>query len=532
MQMCPLQGDYDIKERRCMKRCRNGEIGDVREYKHNIKWTENNCPAGYSGSRTWKCNGISGEREEQPDEARCALTMQTIGGGIALLVCILWIWVLRNLPRNYRLPAVGRNALVMTISTYQKAFYKQGEDRVPFSDLPGVLIDTYQVCHALQSAGYSTAVHAGIRSARCVEGDDEAESDAFLPLFTRWCKTVPPGSDVILYIAAHGIKYEGSKWIVLGESNITDSGSLSQQCVEVNRLRMILATVDVRVTVWIIDCCATNLDLEDATYEDGELPPRSQTTRTIKGCVDVTNLNASRAALNVFIFNGAADSTSAMEDPISGGAFTNAFIKHMFCEDQTLEVLSQKVRSELTQGELQSLIPGLRVKATESFLSINAVPRTIKVGTYGDIISIDSSDNTTQVLFSGHDETQWVSARDCKKLKPDQEVQIAPSMNYLSHEYSGWSFSPSPPICCGLMPRHIENFLIMVIHKRSCCGDSSEDHFFDASSALKTDDVYTPYEGDKPETTARGSGAQMVKYTSGSKENDTSQDATKQFMVL
>lgn len=190
--------------------------------------------------------------------------------------------------------------------------------------------------------------------------------------------------------------------------------------------------------------------------------------------VDVKDMNSSRAALDVFTFYGAADATYANETS-KGGRFTNAFIQNMVNPDQTLDELSQLIRSELTMGSSDvGMVEGARVEVTQEFSSINSTPQRIYVGTRGKIRSLDETDNSIEVEFSGYAQTQWVAQKDASSMQPDEEVQISPSENFLRYEYSGWTFFASSPPCCGLMPTFVENALVRLVRQRTCSKIRSE----------------------------------------------------------
>lgn len=194
--------------------------------------------------------------------------------------------------------------------------------------------------------------------------------------------------------------------------------------------------------------------------------------RAEHGPVNVARLNSSRAALNVFIFRGAADATVAQENSRSGGFFTSAFIRHMFRENATLEELSSAIRSDLTKAgrmaERKSLDHGSELRIT---CSLTCGCEIINIGSVGTILSQDHDDNSFEISFRGYITTQWVSISDVPKLRDRnklraEEVQISPTENYLSGEYSRWSFSQSSTMCCSMMPQCLENGLVRCSHGR------------------------------------------------------------------
>lgn len=108
------------------------------------------------------------------------------------------------------------------------------------------------------------------------------------------------------------------------------------------------------------------------------------------------------------------------------------------------------------------------MEITEDIMSINTKPQKITAGSRGTILSRDDYDNSTNVIFDGYDETQWIHARDIEKMRPDDEVQVSPSENLLSNQYKGWAFFENQPLCCGLMPKSMENCLIRLFYQHSC----------------------------------------------------------------
>lgn len=101
-------------------------------------------------------------------------------------------------------------------------------------------------------------------------------------------------------------------------------------------------------------------------------------------------------------------------------------------------------------------------------MSINSPGEQIHAGTHGTIRTHDQSDGSMEVEFSGHTTTQWVRESDLVKLQPDDEVQVSPTENFLGDEYSGWTFVEGRALCCGVMPRLIENMLIRCIFQHRC----------------------------------------------------------------
>lgn len=47
-------------------------------------------------------------------------------------------------------------------------------------------------------------------------------------------------------------------------------------------------------------------------------------------------------------------------------------------------------------------------------------------------------------------------------------LQISPTENYLQHEYRGWCFVESAPMCCGYFPRYMEDYLREMTELKCC----------------------------------------------------------------
>lgn len=372
-------------------------------------------------------------------------------GGIFLLFIVTYL--IRYTPAHPRLDKVDRKAIVIANSRYTH-----------YHDLQGVAVDATHMTGALEAAGYLVWVHFDIQKARTkASGLREGEMASFMSLFEAWCSKVDPNTDVVIYLAGHGIKFQDRQWMVMGDTRIRSPDNVYWGCIEINRLRLMIQCRAPRVTILIIDTCAERITFSNDA-DSGSLS-KSRTVR----CVELKSLNASRAALDVFTFYGAADATYAKESSDTGGDFTNAFVKHMGNKDQSLDILSQLIRSELTQGSSgTTLKPGIRIEVKRDIMSINETPEKIKTGTRWVIRSVDTEDNSMEVVFDDYIETQWIDAKDIQHITPDEEVQISPTENFLSHDYRGWTFFESSPLCCGMMPRYMENFFVRLIHQHTC----------------------------------------------------------------
>merc|ERR1711964_204046 len=51
-------------------------------------------------------------------------------------------------------------------------------------------------------------------------------------------------------------------------------------------------------------------------------------------------------------------------------------------------------------------------------------------------------------------------------------VQVSPTENYLRHEYRGWCFHESEPMCCGYMSSKWEDFLRKLLKTECCTSDN------------------------------------------------------------
>lgn len=146
-----------------------------------------------------------------------------------------------------------------------------------------------------------------------------------------------------MYYAGHAVNFEGSQWIVPASASLRERVpvSFALQCVQLNWIRFRLAEQPPRVTIYIFDCCDVVVKIDDSIVRHADW--RGKIKNHIVG---MKKLNSSQAALNVFIFRGAAHQTEAMESS-GGGHFTKSFIKYMQVEGRTLDELSQLIRSDL-----------------------------------------------------------------------------------------------------------------------------------------------------------------------------------------
>lgn len=118
-------------------------------------------------------------------------------------------------------------------------------------------------------------------------------------------------------------------------------------------------------------------------------------------------------ALDIFVFNAAAEATAAMEGE-EGGVFTASFVKNMTVPDITLEELSQRIRTEMT-GE----------------------------------------DEDEASSFANDSESNRI-------------VQVSPAESTLRNEYLRWCFYEGSTMCCGAMPVRVESCLSGCVYGCYC----------------------------------------------------------------
>lgn len=306
-----------------------------------------------------------------------------------------------NLPPWPRLPKVARQAFVLGIGKYHK-----------YPDLPGAMTDLTRMYMALMEASFKVAMFSNVDYGKALKKQNR--SGNIMQLFDLWCKMidVEEAVDATVYYAGHGMRFQGEKWLIPAKADLKSEQSVLLQCVQLNYLRVALAERDIRVTVFILDCCDIAVGSLQFVSKKvwrstaSVLPPESK-------LVDLKDHHQSSMALNTYIFHGAASSTKAKEvqstegaETQAAGAFTTAFITNMAEENRTLDELSEMIRSEMT-------------------------------GIHG----IDDADP---------DEQSSMRRRS---------VQISPTENFLQHEFRGWCFYESEPMCMGTVTSDVENCL-------------------------------------------------------------------------
>lgn len=342
-------------------------------------------------------------------------------GGVSLLLIL--IYYLTSLPALPRIDVAPRKAFVVGIEKYTGTYKK-----IPLRRLPGASFDADRMRDALTEANFKVTLHLDVKKAKAIGNKEEKDRGKFVPnpgnimeLFDNWCiNWVNGGDDIFIYFACHGLKYEGSQWIVASQASLEIPLAVAMQCVENNWIRIRVAVEKPRVSIFAFDQCDVPVQFTDGKTSSG-IHWRDVVK---KHMVDISQLNSSRAALNVVIFRGAADMTQAKEDIETGGDFTSAFLKYMHKPNRTLAELSTLIRSELGR---------------------KAAP----VKTSREMI-------------------EDIGART------DEDVQVSPTENYLEFEYHGWTFFESPTSCCGFVPRETENHVIRCVLKTKTCYSNDE----------------------------------------------------------
>lgn len=478
--------DHDRSDATLIGMIRNNTNDVCRAYRncsfarhHDSIWTTS-CP-GQDITRHWKCEDGKETQTGGPRgrnctkiqvEQRFVIKPKTIEDYLldeyiisTLLVILVTFWCVWRLPDYPRLTFVPRHAFIVGIANFTGHFLED-----PIDLLPGATADASRMDEALGAAYFQCVAYYDVEKAKSIGNPSTKffieNPGNLMSLFDNWAGSLQHACDVFIYIASHGIKFEGkSLWIVPATAEIKLPISVGMQCVEVNWLRIRMAAAMPRVTIFVLDCCNTHVSFD---YSPDPSDRARRMSEVSKHMVDITKLNSSHAALNVVIFYGAADGTVAMESG-GGGDFTTAFITHMKQKDRPLELISQLIRSDLTQGcetiASETIGAGSRVVVTNTFVSINEEERIIRPGVYGEVLILDESDNTIEVRFDGFDDTQWVDSADIGRLKIDEAVQVSPSENYLSHETRGWCFYES----ARLVPASVENCLVRLLREGKCC---------------------------------------------------------------
>lgn len=407
------------------------------------------------------------------------------GAGICFTL-LLVVYCVHSIPKLPRVPRVRRKALCIGNGSYPNLD----------TSLVGACEDARRMKTALQNAGFDVMLCIDVEQAREIVNNFQK---SIVHEYHAWCKGINKNEDVVFYFAGHGLRFLDSQWIVAGLADLSSPGDIIHQCVELNYLRMFLARRAPRMTVFVIDCCDTQLAAQLGFNFDGN----AKILDTLKeSMVKVEDLNSTLAALDVYIFHGAAEATHAMESS-SGGDFTTSFLKHMAERSLTLDGLSQKIRSDMkTAEELRrneaancsnepasrpDLRVGYSVEVIEEFLSDNSGLEeqvTLTIGMCGKVVQIDQ-EGDAYVVFDDHGRglrrdrvlhnTQslhayrqratefWIYKEKFRNLQRIDGVQIAPAEDYLTHEYRGWCFYDSV-MFCGLMPIYVEDVLRCIFY--------------------------------------------------------------------
>lgn len=200
---------------------------------------------------------------------------------------------------------------------------------------------------------------------------------------------------------------------------------------------MTLANRSPRVTIFSLDCCDVLMKNIKEYVDRKTMATAVKTLPKNSRFVEIGELNTSKAALNVYIFHGAASCTEAKETITSGessGSFTTAFIKWMVEENQSLDELSAEIRTEMTNEATEESVVSEEVQKFRR--------ETYNYGRGGNGIPTNTPVNQSQ----------------------RSNVQVSPTENYLQHEFRGWCFYESAPICFGKMPPEAENLIRTVVY--------------------------------------------------------------------
>lgn len=293
------------------------------------------CPANTYGPRDYKkpcircstlyfgrfrtTNGHIGH--DEPSECRfclgkiCGSVLATIMILVSILLCgSLTRYLIYSVPPWPRLKRVPRAAFILGNSQYKH-----------YPSLPGAASDSVKMMVALEEAGFEVRLHTNVETAKDLLNFKRPGN--IMELFLDWCNgTIAADSaessieknDALVYYAGHGIRFHGCQWIVPTRTHIKLEQSVLFQCVQFDWMRLYLSKNEPRVTVFVLDCCqvaAPNIP------QFASAPIIKKAVRhlpAVSQLIDVRALHKSRAALNVYIFHGAALSTEAKESQ-SGG---------------------------------------------------------------------------------------------------------------------------------------------------------------------------------------------------------------------
>lgn len=494
---------------KCYLKCRDGGLrnASARTHDHNTNWTQDDCALrgekcdgcpheAYEGHHIYRCVDGRAERVDttcnctRPDKCTAALLeLQRQKAALQKELESVRNWTRNNETSpnpspnpspNHRLcnhgTAMQQNFCEMTIEmstplglavtssviifvvtfvycaimlpsitrvgpARRVAFILANSEYTHLHRLPGVAVDAKNMCDALEECGFEVLVCMNVMEKQTDDGK------GFMGIFILWMGRLGQNEDVVVYLACHGLQVEGSTWLVMGGANIDKQqgrATVTTQCVQINAIRRMVSEKYPRITIYMQDCCAETFKVSNEVNELDE-QHRSRDAR-------MSLHNASRKALNVIIFKGAADSTSAKEDQF-GGAFTNALIMHMATSDLSLNELSNRVRKTLTAGSKRNGPPLVndKVEVVGNITSINETSQELTVGIHGVVKTIDEDGDYEIDIKNGFGETQWVACNDVVHLSITDDVQVSPTESYLT-TMSSWSFRPSPTMCCGIIP--------------------------------------------------------------------------------
>lgn len=380
-------------------------------------------------------NGAEGQTSEQACVTcvgqLCSTGLAAISGAIMLLLVLSCIrYCVVNLPLHPRLPPVRRDGFLLGISNYTN-----------YAALPGAIEDLNSMYAALLSVGFNVSVFNNVGYAKDLAG--VSRDGNVMQVFSEWCDGLKERGDVMVYYGGHGIHFQGMQWLVPARARVNTGLQVLYQCVQFDWLRITLARRSPRVSIFALDCC-------DAAIGDTFVKKsnwRNAASNLPEGykLVDVRELHESKRALNVYIFHGAATATKAKEYNVGGrsaGAFTTAFLRHIHTPNLSLDDLSEFIRSDM-----------LRMTKDSREDDEGAIPKVPREA---------ATERST--------EPQLSRARSVS-------VQISPTENYLQHEFRGWCFKSSEPMCCGLVTPEVENNMRWLIRSGTCSThtESSDD---------------------------------------------------------
>lgn len=344
---------------------------------------------------------------------------------LIIFVCLLWLvrYCVMHITPWPRLPVIHRKAFVSGIGNY-----------LHYADLPGAFTDATHMFKALSDAAFDVSVFNNIDHAKNLKA--LVRQGNFMDIFSYWTQTLRETVDVVVFFAGHGIRFQGQKWLVTSKSLLRTTQSVIFQCVQLDWMRVQLASKAPRVSVFVMDCCDVEVSGIKSFLPSDDVRRFSRQLPSNYTIVDIGDLHSSSSALNTYIFHGAARATKAKEASVSGGsssgAFTSSFIKYMQQENTTLDELSEKIRSDMTRQYVQA----------KQSKEVSSESRAAKEG-------------------------------EGPKARSDS-MQIAPTENYLEHELRGWCFFESDRMCFGYVTPEIENAMRCLIHMDCLSGEPKD----------------------------------------------------------